>query len=65
MDNVITVREAAKEADVSTQHINRLINQGVLKADKLGYQRIIDRASFDAWMEKRKKQQEEKSTGNV
>lgn len=56
VENVLTVREAAKEADVSTQHINRLINDGILKADKIGYQRVIDRTSFEAWQQKRKKQ---------
>lgn len=50
MEKSITVREAAREADVSNQHITRLINDKVLKAEKFGFQYAIDRTSFDAWL---------------
>lgn len=65
MDDLISVRQAAREADVTNQYIINLINAETLIGRKVGNQYVIDRASFDAWMQKRKKQQEEKSAGNV
>lgn len=62
MSDVLTVREATREADVTSQHILNLINKGVLKASKFGYQYAIDRASFDAWMIKTGRKQGEQSS---
>ena len=60
MADKITVRQASREADVTSQRIIVLIKEGVLQAEKLGFQYVIDRASFDAWLIKtgRKQAQE-------
>jgi excisionase family DNA binding protein len=65
MEELLSAREAAQEAKVTTQYINQLINEKVLEARKIGSFWVISRPSFDAWMEKRKKQWEEGSVGNV
>jgi excisionase family DNA binding protein len=58
VNQLISIREASKEADVSIGYINQLIKAGVLSAQKVGQQWVIDRASFEAWQQKRKKQGE-------
>jgi|GEM_PF-6738997 excisionase family DNA binding protein len=62
MGNLLTVREASKEADVSIGYLHKLVKDGTIKGNKLGNQWALDRASFDAWLAKRRqKQQMERS----
>jgi excisionase family DNA binding protein len=56
--NLITVREASKEADVSIGYIHKLVNDGTIKGNKLGNQWVLDRDSFDAWLAKRRQKQQ-------
>lgn len=58
MMNLITVREASKEADVSIGYIHKLVNDGTIKGNKLGNQWVLDRASFDDWLAKRRQKQQ-------
>lgn len=57
MSNIITAREAAKIADVTTQYISYLVNAGEIKAERFGKAWAIDRASFEQWLARRQARQ--------
>lgn len=63
MSDLMTVREAAREANVTNQYIINLIKEGTIAASKLGYQYAVDRASFDAWLAKRRQKQAPEAEG--
>ena len=58
MNDLISVRQAAREADVTNQYIINLINAETITGRKVGNQYVIDRASFDAWLAKRRQKQQ-------
>ena len=63
MAELLTIRQASSEAEVSIGYVNQLIKNGTLAGQKLGNQWVIDRPSFNAWLEKRRQKQEQKEQG--
>jgi len=50
---VMTVKELAKEANVSVQWIHQLIDRGEIEATRLGWMYIIPRAEAMRWLAQR------------
>ncbi len=59
MDDLITVREAARQSDLTTGYINQLIRKGKIKGHKVGWSYLIERESFSEWLKKRNQQKQE------
>ena len=52
----LTTKDAAKLADVTDGYIRRLLGEGTLKGRKLnGWLWLVDRRSFEKWMQQRKR----------
>ena len=52
-DKYFTISEAAKEADVTRQTISRWINQGKLKAEKIGRETLIEKELLNELIDSR------------
>ena len=54
MDDLLTIGQAAKEADLSETYIRQLCQKGDLDAFKLGHIWVIPRKSFVVWNSSRR-----------
>jgi excisionase family DNA binding protein len=50
MSRLVTVAEAAREAEVSERVVRAAINDGELSAEKVGAQWMIDPDDLNAWI---------------
>ncbi len=55
-DNYCTAKEAAEELGVTRQTIHRWINQGILKAEKIGNTKLIEKAEIAKYKQARIKE---------
>jgi excisionase family DNA binding protein len=58
---LISVSEAARMSDLSNSYIIQLLQRKVIKGEMVGKQWVIDKASFDEWLAKRRKEKSEEA----